>query len=68
MFQGKQQKITSPVDGYRKTYDKHKGGIVNSTEPLLSVIPANEPLIIKANVLNKDIGFLSVGQEVAIKK
>ncbi|ASM37971.1 MAG: HlyD family type I secretion periplasmic adaptor subunit [Campylobacter sputorum] len=68
MFQGKQQKITSPVDGYiGKLMINTQGGIVNSTEPLLSVIPANEPLIIKANVLNKDIGFLSVGQEVAIK-
>ncbi|ASM34628.1 putative membrane-fusion protein [Campylobacter sputorum subsp. bubulus] len=68
MFQGKQQQITSPVDGYiGKLMINTQGGIVNSTEPLLSVIPANEPLIIKANVLNKDIGFLSVGQEVAIK-
>lgn len=68
MFQGRQQQITSPVDGYiGKLMVNTQGGVVNSTEPLLSIIPANEPLIIKANALNKDIGFLMVGQEVSIK-
>ena len=32
---------------------------------LITIIPANEPLIIKATTLNKDIGFLKEGQKVA---
>ncbi|MSN96395.1 HlyD family type I secretion periplasmic adaptor subunit [Campylobacter sp. FMV-PI01] len=68
IFQSKQQLIKSPVDGYiGKLLVNTEGGVVNSTEPLLSIIPANEPLIIKANALNKDIGFLEKGQKVAIK-
>lgn len=68
IFQSRQQLIKSPVDGYvGKLLVNTEGGVVNSTEPLLSVIPANELLIIKATTLNKDIGFLEIGQKVAIK-
>ncbi|MSN97182.1 HlyD family efflux transporter periplasmic adaptor subunit, partial [Campylobacter sp. FMV-PI01] len=44
-----------------------ESGVVNSGEALITIIPANEPLIIKATTLNKDIGFLKEGQKVAIK-
>ena len=44
-----------------------EGGVVTTSETLLSIIPSNTPLIIKATVLNKDIGFLKLDQDVAIK-
>lgn len=68
LFQNKQQLIKSPVDGYvGKLLVNTESGVVNSGEALITIIPANEPLIIKATTLNKDIGFLKEGQKVAIK-
>ena len=68
LFQSKQQLIKSPVDGYvGKLLVNTESGVVNSGEALITIIPANEPLIIKATTLNKDIGFLKEGQKVAIK-
>ena len=68
LFQNKQQLIKSPVDGYvGKLLVNTESGVVNSGEALITIIPANEPLIIKATILNKDIGFLKEGQKVAIK-
>lgn len=68
VFANKQQQIKSPVDGYvGKLLIHTEGGAVTPNDNLISIVPSNTPLIIKANVLNKDIGFLKVGQEVAIK-
>jgi len=68
IFQSKQQLIKSPVDGYvGKLLVNTEGGVVNTAEPLLSIIPADQPLIIRATTLNKDIGFLTINQDVAIK-
>ena len=44
-----------------------EGGVVSPNDNLISIVPSDAPLIIKANVLNKDIGFLKLGQEVAVK-
>ncbi|ABS51918.1 HlyD family type I secretion periplasmic adaptor subunit [Campylobacter hominis] len=67
-FQTKQQIVASPVDGYVGKLLIHTvGSSVSSGEELISIIPANEPLIISAKILNKDIGFLQNGQKVAIK-
>ena len=41
--------------------------MVSPNDNLISIVPSDAPLIIKANVLNKDIGFLKLGQEVAVK-
>ena len=58
LFQNKQQLIKSPVDGYvGKLLVNTESGVVNSGEALITIIPANEPLIIKATTLNKDIGL-----------
>lgn len=67
-FQSKVQIISSPVDGYvGKLLINTQGSAINSGEALISIIPSDENLIIKANVLNKDIGFLELHQKVAIK-
>ena len=60
--------ISSPVDGYvGKLLINTQGSAINAGEALISIIPSDENLIIKANVLNKDIGFLELHQKVAIK-
>lgn len=67
-FQTKQQVITSPVDGYVGKLLVHTiGSSISSTEELLSIIPSDEPLIISANMLNRDVGFLKLEQNVSIK-
>ncbi|HBH19076.1 MAG TPA: HlyD family type I secretion periplasmic adaptor subunit, partial [Cyanobacteria bacterium UBA9579] len=67
-FKSARQKITSPVDGYVNTIMMHTvGGVVTPAEKLVSIVPANTPLVIKATVLNKDIGFVQPGMPVSIK-
>ncbi|CZE49320.1 HlyD family type I secretion periplasmic adaptor subunit [Campylobacter geochelonis] len=67
-FQTKQQVISSPVDGYvGKLLIHTQGSAINAQEELISIIPSSQKLIIKATVLNKDIGFLKPNQDVAIK-
>ncbi|MCI6988942.1 MAG: HlyD family secretion protein [Campylobacter sp.] len=67
-FQTKQQIITSPVDGFvGKLLINTVGSSIAPSEELLSIIPSDDELIISATVLNKDVGFLKLGQKVAIK-
>jgi type I secretion membrane fusion protein, hlyD family len=68
LFSNKTQQIKSPVDGFvGKLLIHTEGGVVSPNDNLISIVPSDAPLIIKANVLNKDIGFLKLGQEVAVK-
>lgn len=68
LFSNKTQQIKSPVDGFvGKLLIHTEGGVVSPNDNLISIVPSDAPLIIKASVLNKDIGFLKLGQEVAVK-
>ena len=68
LFSNKTQQIKSPVDGFvGKLLIHTEGGVVSPNDNLISIVPSDAPLIIKASVLNKDIGFLKPGQEVAVK-
>lgn len=67
-FKKQQQNIISPVDGYVNTMLVHTlGGIVTPAEKVISIVPANSPLIVKVSVLDKDIGFVKEGMPVQIK-
>lgn len=67
-FQNQKQQIIAPLDGYVGKLLVHtEGGVVTPAEKLISIIPMNAPLIIKATVLNKDIGFIKIGMASAIK-
>jgi hemolysin D len=62
------QSLTSPVDGVVQQLAIHTvGGVVTPAQSLLAVVPADSSLEIEAMVRNRDIGFLHVGQEAAIK-
>lgn len=67
-FKNKKQNITSPVDGYVDKLFLHTlGGVVTPAEKLISITPSNTPLLIKATVLNQDIGFVKQNMPVQIK-
>jgi len=67
-FRKAKQNITSPVDGYVSRLMVHTiGGVVTPAEKLISIVPKDAPLIIKATVLNQDVGFIKKGMEAAIK-
>lgn len=62
------QQILSPVDGYVNKLLIHTvGGIVTPAEKLISVVPSESPLVIKALVESKDIGFVVEGMTASIK-
>jgi len=61
-FRNEKQRIVSPVDGYVTNLYVHTvGGVVTPAQKLLAIVPAGTPLVIKAIVLNKDIGFVKEG-------
>jgi hemolysin D len=67
-FKSAKQQIVAPVDGYVDTLFLHTvGGVVTPAEKLLSIVPVRTPLVVKASVLNKDIGFVDGGMPVNIK-
>jgi len=67
-FQKSKQSMTSPVDGYISKLMVHTiGGVVTPAEKLIFIVPNNVPLVIKATVQNKDIGFIKEGMESAVK-
>jgi len=62
------QRLVAPVDGTIAQLAVHTvGGVVEATKPLMVVVPSGGRLIVEARVLNKDMGFVSVGQKVAVK-
>ena len=62
------QRLTAPVDGVVQQLQIHTiGGVVQAAQPLMVVVPGDGDLIVEARVLNKDIGFVNVGDEVQVK-
>jgi HlyD family secretion protein len=62
------QVITAPVSG--KIYDMQTTLGERSVAPgqdLLSILPADEDLLLEVKVLNRDIGFISAGMPVKVK-
>jgi hemolysin D len=62
------QRIVAPVDGTVQQLDVHTvGGVVEAAKPLMNVVPARGGLEVEAKILNKDVGFVRVGQDAAVK-
>ncbi len=60
--------IRAPVDGTVEQLQVHTvGGTVEPAQPLLTIVPLDDALVAEAQVENRDIGFVRVGQPVAIK-
>lgn len=67
-FRKNQQNIISPVDGYVNTLLVHTtGGVVTPAQKLVSIVPIDIPLVVKATVMSKDIGFIKEGMPVLVK-
>ncbi|AOO64217.1 HlyD family type I secretion periplasmic adaptor subunit [Sulfurospirillum halorespirans] len=67
-FQNRQQQIKAPLSGYiGKLMVNTEGGVVTPAEKLISLVPDDAPLIIKATVLNQDRGFITKEMPAAIK-
>lgn len=62
------QVLTSPVDGTIQSIAANTiGGVVTSAQSVVAIVPKNAELIVEAQVLNRDIGYISIGQEVSVK-
>jgi hemolysin D len=62
------QKLTAPVDGMVQQLAIHTiGGVVTPAQALMIIVPAESRLEIEAMISNRDIGFVEVGQDAAIK-
>ena len=62
------QTLKAPIDGtVQQLAVTTVGGVVTAAQPLLTVVPADSPLELEAQVLNRDIGHVHVGQRVINK-
>lgn len=62
------QRLVSSVDGTVQSLEVHTvGGVVEAAKPLMTVVPARGGLEVEVRILNKDVGFVRVGQEAAVK-
>lgn len=67
-FAHRKQRLLAPVSGYvNELLVTTVGGVVTPAQPLLSIVPAETPLLIEALVLNKDIGFVEAAMPVTVK-
>lgn len=63
----KQLNLTAPVDGIVQQLNVHTlGGVVTTAQSLMEVVPSDE-LVVEAAVNNRDIGFVTEGQNAIIK-
>lgn len=68
IFKNSKQKIVSPCNGHvDKLYLHTIGGVVTPAQQLVAITPSDVLLMIKANVLNQDIGFVKKDMPVSIK-
>jgi hemolysin D len=62
------QDLIAPVDGVVAQLAIHTvGGVVKPAEAVMAIVPMDEQLEVEAQVLNKDIGFVEVGQPAEVK-
>jgi hemolysin D len=63
-----QQTLRAPIDGVvQQLAVTTVGGVVTAAQPLLTLVPEQSALEIEAQVMNRDIGHLQVGQRVINK-
>jgi len=62
------QILKSPIDGYVNTIFVHTiGGVVTPAEKIMTIVPKDAKMQIKAQVLNQDVGFIEPNMPVSIK-
>lgn len=62
------QTLRAPIDGVvQQLAVTTVGGVVTAAQPLLTIVPEHTPLELEAQVMNRDIGHVKVGQRVINK-
>lgn len=62
------QSLVAPVDGTVTQLAIHTiGGVVEAARPVMVIVPSGGGLLAEAKILNRDAGFVHVGQPVALK-
>ncbi len=62
------QNLTAPVEGMVQQLATHTiGGVVTPAQALMVIVPAESRLEIEAMISNRDVGFVEVGHDAAIK-
>lgn len=62
------QVLRAPIDGVvQQLAVTTVGGVVTQAQALMTIVPENSPFEVEAQVINKDIGQLKVGQRVINK-
>ncbi|MCW2486452.1 HlyD family type I secretion periplasmic adaptor subunit [Candidatus Symbiopectobacterium sp. NZEC127] len=60
--------LRAPVDGTVQQLAIHTvGGVVTPAQPLMVIVPVDQPVEVEAVLENKDVGFVNVGQAVTVK-
>jgi hemolysin D len=60
--------LTAPISGtVQQLAVSSLGQVVSSGQPLLIIVPFDQPLEIRAMIANQDIGFVDVGQTAVVK-
>jgi hemolysin D len=60
--------IRAPIDGVVEETAVHTiGGVVTPAERLMIVVPDSQQLVVEAQLPNRDVGFVHVGQDAAVK-
>lgn len=61
-------KLTAPVDGTVQQLTVHTvGGVVPAAQPLMQIVPKEDAVEVEAFLDNKDVGFVQVGKDAAVK-
>ncbi len=64
----KLMQLTSPVTGTVQQLAVHTvGGVVTPAQPLMLIVPGDNPLEVEAFIENKDIGFVKPNQDAEVK-
>jgi adhesin transport system membrane fusion protein len=60
--------IRAPIDGVvNRILVSTQGSVVKPGETVVEVVPADQTIVVEANVLPSDIGFVTVGQRTQVK-
>ncbi|MGE8100995.1 HlyD family type I secretion periplasmic adaptor subunit [Pseudomonas fluorescens] len=60
--------LKAPVDGTVQQLAIHTvGGVVTPAQPLMVIVPTDQPVEVEAMLENKDVGFVRAGQPVTVK-
>lgn len=62
------QTLRAPIDGVvQQLAVTTVGGVVTAAQPLMTIVPEHSPLELEAQVMNRDVGHVRVGQRVINK-